>query len=493
MVSLRARIGFLILGSVLPLALVGLAATWFLYRTSQEGSATRLVSLARTLVGATESRLASVTGAAEALALSPTLVTGDFQSFRSLAEGYLDRHVPGSTAVLTSPDGAQLMNTGLPRGAPPPRTTATAQIRQITEAILRDGRPRISGVFVGQVVKEPRISIHVPVFDGGGAVHYVLGISVPLTKVSEVLAHADLPRDWTVAVFDATGATVTRYPLRDIGEPASPSLRPALQQKRDQVLDTITHEGVLVSTAVSFSRVTGWSVALGVPKADMQTPFRLALLGILGVGAASVILGLWAAWRLARRVLEADRQRDLLVNELNHRVKNSLASLQAIANQTMRSASTKEEGAKSLEGRIMAMARTHDLLTAANWESAALIDIVRQATVPFVRPDALTIEGPEANLAPQTALSLAMILNELATNAAKYGALSTAGTLRITWEASHDDILLHWEEVGGPVVVEPKRRGFGTRFIERAAQVKSQMHFRPEGLQCMLIFKAQPA
>jgi two-component sensor histidine kinase len=216
-----------------------------------------------------------------------------------------------------------------------------------------------------------------------------------------------------------------------------------LQQKRDQVLDTITHEGVLVSTAVSFSRPTGWSVALGVPKADMQTPFRLALLGILGVGAASAVVGLWAAWRLAKRVLEADHQRDLLVNELNHRVKNSLASLQAIANQTMRCASTKEEGAKSLEGRIMAMARTHDLLTAANWDSAGLTAIVRQATAPFCRPEALTIEGPEAKLAPQTALSLAMILNELATNAVKYGALSAGGRLRIAWQASQDDIHLY--------------------------------------------------
>jgi hypothetical protein len=187
MVSLRTRIGFLVIGSVLPLALVGLAATWFLYRTSQEASAIRLVSLARTLVGATEARLASVTGAAEALALSPALAVDDFDGFRSLAEGYLARHVPGSTAVLTDKDGAQLMNTALPKGTPPPRTTATAQIRQITEAILRDGKPRISGVFVGQIVKEPRISIHVPVFDGGGSVRQVLGISVPLDKVSEVL------------------------------------------------------------------------------------------------------------------------------------------------------------------------------------------------------------------------------------------------------------------------------------------------------------------
>ena len=164
----------------------------------------------------------------------------------------------------------------------------------------------------------------------------------------------------------------------------------------------------------------------------------------------------------------AERRQHLLIDELNHRVKNTLATVQAIALQTLRGVDPDVQ--TTLQSRLMALAAAHDVLTRELWEGAALDDIVDGALAPFGgrKSGRFQVAGPALHLRPRSALALSMGLHELATNAVKYGALSTAhGMVTICWAAAADSFVLTWTECGGPPVAKPARCGFGTRLIER--------------------------
>ena len=195
---------------------------------------------------------------------------------------------------------------------------------------------------------------------------------------------------------------------------------------------------------------------------------------------------------------QAEEHQRLLINELNHRVKNTLATVQSIATQTLRNSRSPEEARSAMEARLMALSKAHDVLTRQNWESANLREIVAQALAPYThaRENRLHLQGPDIRLQPRTALALAMALQELATNAVKYGSLSNeTGEVRIEWslDASHTPpcLSLTWRESGGPPVEEPSRRGFGTRLIERSLAQdldgEVAIEFAPEGVVCRVV------
>ena len=192
----------------------------------------------------------------------------------------------------------------------------------------------------------------------------------------------------------------------------------------------------------------------------------------------------------------AEHQR-LLVNELNHRVKNTLATVQSISAQTLRTAETTADARDAVETRLLALSRAHDVLTRENWEGASLNEVVAQAVEPYraVGDNRLHAAGPDVRLTPRMALALSMALQELATNAVKYGALSNAsGTVDIAWTVQNGvappRLNLRWTEREGPPVAAPRRRGFGSRLIERSlAQDLNgtvQIDFAPEGVQCVV-------
>jgi two-component sensor histidine kinase len=168
-------------------------------------------------------------------------------------------------------------------------------------------------------------------------------------------------------------------------------------------------------------------------------------------------------------VLAAERQK-LMIDELNHRVKNTLATVQSIAIQTARSAEDPRAFAQTFQSRIMALSHTHDLLTQRLWEGAELRDVLRHETEAYGL-SRVSVMGPSVSLSPAQAVSLGMVFHELATNAAKYGALSVPeGRVIIDWSLAdqHDRRLrIEWREVDGPPVAQPERRGFGSRLIER--------------------------
>ncbi|WP_129793795.1 PAS domain S-box protein [Sphingosinicella sp. CPCC 101087] len=192
---------------------------------------------------------------------------------------------------------------------------------------------------------------------------------------------------------------------------------------------------------------------------------------------------------------EAEARQKVLIDELNHRVKNTLATVQSLALQTIKHADGLEDFAATFEARVVALARAHDLLTERSWVSAPLESLLNNIVAPYSGDeDRLRIDGPAIDLDPRAALSLTMVLNEMATNAAKYGALSTgSGMLSVSWELSAGPkriLRLDWTEQGGPPVSAPTRKGFGTRLIRRCVEQdldgQLDLRFESSGVHCRM-------
>jgi PAS domain S-box-containing protein len=198
----------------------------------------------------------------------------------------------------------------------------------------------------------------------------------------------------------------------------------------------------------------------------------------------------------------AEEQQRLLINELNHRVKNTLATVQSITAQTLRNAASPDKARRDVEERLIALSRAHDVLTRENWEGANLRAVVAQAVEPYraQRVERFRTAGPDVRLSPRMTLALAMALQELATNAVKYGALSNEdGCIAIEWSIEPGEprrLRLTWTESGGPGVVAPRRRGFGSRLIERSLAQDLDgnvlISFDPGGVVCTIEAPLEP-
>lgn len=195
----------------------------------------------------------------------------------------------------------------------------------------------------------------------------------------------------------------------------------------------------------------------------------------------------------------SEEQREMLLAELSHRVKNLLAVLQALASQTGQSSGSIEEFRTGFEGRLRALARAHGLLFEGRWQGADLKSLVEQTLDPHRgdRLEAIQVEGPPVRLSPKQGLALGLALHELATNSAKYGALSTgAGGIRVIWTMEDREgerhVRLDWQELGGPEVRPPTEQGFGTTLIERTFEYElggsAELLFAAAGLCCQATF-----
>ena len=200
---------------------------------------------------------------------------------------------------------------------------------------------------------------------------------------------------------------------------------------------------------------------------------------------------------VAQQLEDAEHLR-LMVNELNHRVKNTLATIQSIIAQTLRGADAPEGLRQTLTARILALSKAHDVLTDEQWAGADLREIAAQAAEPYgvgALHARFDLEGPHVRLPPKTAIAVALALHELATNAAKYGALSSErGRVELAWSVrrseGRDMLRMIWRETGGPRVAPPTRSGFGTRLIERGLAADLQgsvvLEYPPEGVVCTI-------
>jgi two-component sensor histidine kinase/PAS domain-containing protein len=225
----------------------------------------------------------------------------------------------------------------------------------------------------------------------------------------------------------------------------------------------------------------GWTLSRAIPVFDPD-------------GAVSEWFGMAADVTERRRT---DEHLRLVINELNHRVKNNLAMVQAMAMQTFGRADDLDEAIERFSGRLVALAQANDLLTGERWAGVDLQEVLRNAVRSHHEGEhGLRIDGPPTRLSPKSALALTLAAHELATNAVKYGAWSVPqGVVSIGWSiAPRDDgdraLSLEWRETGGPPVAPPASRGFGSRLIERGLSVElhgqAKLDFAPDGLVCRI-------
>jgi two-component sensor histidine kinase/CHASE1-domain containing sensor protein len=245
-----------------------------------------------------------------------------------------------------------------------------------------------------------------------------------------------------------------------------------------------------------------WVVQVRNKRSGALSPLSRVILFFGALATLMVtLIGRFITKRAAedRRVLEWLQSqasiRDSLTRELNHRVKNTLANVLSIAALTRRRFTDIDEFTESLVARIRALSATHDLLARSDWKYAELGDVVGSELAPYIEDhDERHVEmsGPDIRLAPNDAMSLGLAIHELATNAAKYGALTArGGRVHITWKLLSPALAqVHWREEGGPAVNEPGKRGFGRDLIEKivAHELKSQvdLKFNPGGVECTL-------
>jgi PAS domain S-box-containing protein len=309
------------------------------------------------------------------------------------------------------------------------------------------------------------------------------------------------------AVFDQAAMGVARLtPTGEILE-ANDSFCTLLQRPRDALLGTslqsLAHpdylEPMLRSSAALLAGEQETCSAerrFLVPGGDIWIHLTASMVRVEDEPAYILAIISDVSARKQAETAQADHQSQLrlLINELNHRVKNTLATVQSMAAQTLRNEPDPTVAFEKFEARLMGLSRVHDILTRESWHGAELHEVVERALRPFDEARTrFSIRGPPVRLQPGGALTMALILHELATNALKYGALSRPeGRVDLSWTYDPATRVLEglWLESGGPPVTEPTRKGFGSRLIERSLRGElkgsAAMDYRPEGLRCVL-------
>jgi two-component sensor histidine kinase/CHASE2 domain-containing sensor protein len=355
---------------------------------------------------------------------------------------------------------------------------------QTTSAInlMRKGAPQ--DLFKGQIVILGVTSAGVADVTGTPRAQAVSGIFIQAQAVDSILRGSGLSRpawapalEWSLALAGVLCAWlgVPRSPMLAVIGAAAASAAAAL-----------------TGSALAFSRdLLVDPIPMTVPGAATAT----AMLMLLVIEGRRAQVRLQADLEEERRL--AERRQDLLINELNHRVKNTLATVQGMAMQTMRPHRDAEEARDAFVERLMALSAAHNLLNDVHWGSADLGAIVRTVTAPYDEPPGMRfrIDGPPVPMKATHALAFALALQELASNALKFGALSTAtGRVRIAWRAIDGGrIEFRWVETGGPPLQGSVSGGFGTRVVRQglARDLGGQVRLmpRPTGITCEIVFQ----
>jgi len=372
--------------------------------------------------------------------------------------------------------------------------------------------------------------VHLPLFDADGEVAYVAQNAVDVTELQQLKTIAYGPDPGA----PATGENDLFQRAQEITA-LNDALAAETQGLRDLFMQTPSFMAVLTGPELTYAQannaylqlighrqVVGKTLAEALPEVIDQG-FPELLRGVMATRTphidhgASVLLQRTPGAALEERFIDfifqpiagpsgesvgvfvegsdvtdrvlGDRQQKLLLDELNHRVKNTLSTVQAIAAQTLRTTDDPAAFRTAFEARLMALSATHNLLTATNWVSADLRDVVLVECRPY-EAERYRMSGPRVALSSAQALALGLLFHELATNAAKYGALAHGdGVVEVVWRVDKPGLILEieWAEHDGPPVVPPSRQGFGTRLIERSlGQLggEAALDYAPDGVRC---------
>lgn len=402
------------------------------------------------------------------------------------------------------------------------------------EAVEKGGFT-LGGYMVGRLTKEPMLPMALPIRGDDAQISGMVVGGLSLNWLRRRMGERGFAKNRTLAIVDSTGIVIARVPeapgyvgrevsaqfraLLAAGEPgtmtttgrdgieriysyypAAPNLAPGLFVtagiSTEEAYATIHEAGsiglaiIVASLLLSFvlawvtstelirrpvrtltSTIAAWRAGNGAARTGMSE--TSGELGIVGKAIDGFLSELVAA-RLAAAA--AEERRELLVHELDHRIKNLLATVQSVARQTLRSEGTGDETVKVFTKRLNALSEAHGLLMRDDGQSAGMRDMVESAIRPFAGDKAtqFTVRGPNFQVKAKGVLSISMALHELCTNAVKYGALRTStGKITVEWsidnegEADNEMLRLVWTETGGPPVTSPDKLGFGSKMIER--------------------------
>ena len=491
--SVPVRLGVLVTGMVLPLTLLAVVLVYYNYEGNRRTAYNRILQIARGVATNIDAEFRAAIASLEVLALSEALERDDLAAFRKQAEHFVKSHFPQSNVVVSDASGQQLLNTAVPAGTPLPRYVRMDALRRVFEK----GDPQISDLLFGPVLRRNIAVVDVPVWRDG-RVAYDLAASLPLSIFFDIIKRQRPDPDWTIAVFDREGTVIARSRDNEqfVGRPASPSLYAGLMNLFEGTFDTTTFDGTVVLSGFAHAPFSGWSAAVGIPKSSLTIELWRSVAVLAAFGVVCLAFGTLFAVHLATQLARSQADRELLINELNHRVKNTLATVQGLVASTLRSAVSIADAKKVVDERIIALGRAHNVLTQEHWESADLRELVLSIVQPYRTEHRIDVLGPGLPVNPRAAVALAMVFNELMTNAAKYGALSQPeGRVRVEWSTTDDaspaKLRMVWMELGGPLVQSPIRRGFGSTLIEQSITRELggtlEKNFDPAGLICTIM------
>lgn len=486
--SLPVRLVLLVAGTTLPLIVFAVGLVFHNYEQDRRAASLRVVETVRSIRLVLDAEMQRMTGGLQVLSLTNALRDRDFDGLRRIAIGFLEQYGRDGVLLVANRDGRQVFSSVTEDTASLPLRNN----RDIVEKVFATKNPQYSNLFIDAVKKQPIVTVEVPVLRDGEVIN-VISFSPPIAIFQTIIETQRPSQEWTISIFDREGINFARVPNPQdtVGKRASPTLYAAMFRAPEATLSTVSLEGVPLITSFARSSLTGWTVAAGVSEASLVGPLwrNLAITSV--IGGLLLLIGLAFAVRMATAIARGEMLHDLLIEELNHRVKNTLAILQSIATQTFRSASKAER--EKFEGRLGALAEAHNLLSQEKWEGSELRDVISRVLEPYLlnAPERLRMSGPDVPLAPRLAVVLSMIVHEIATNAAKYGALSNdTGKVALDWEVIPENtkqkLRLIWTESGGPLVTAPVQRGFGSRLIERSARDQlggeATVDFLPRGV-----------
>ncbi|MGA7809570.1 sensor histidine kinase [Bradyrhizobium sp.] len=486
--SLSVRLALLVAGTTLPLIIFAVGIVLHDYVQDRRQATQRVLETVRSVRLTLDAEMQRMTGGLQVLALTDALKKGDFNSFRRIAVGFIEQYSKGGVILVVDRDGHQLFSSLTTDTAIlPPRNN-----RDIIERVFVTKRPQYSNLFLGMVKQQRIVTVEVPVFRDGEVV-YDVSFSPPVEIFQTMLERQQPNQDWTLSILDADGVVFGRVPNPQdtFGKRASASVLADMLRTSEALQPTISLDGARLMSGFAHSALTGWIVAAGITESSLSAPLWRNLAIASAIGGVLLLIGLGFAVRMATTIARGEMLHDLLIDELNHRVKNTLAILQAIAVQSFRSA-TRTERAK-FEGRLGALAEAHNLLSKEKWLGSEFQDVIRRVLQPYLLsgPERIKMSGPKVPLSPRLAVVLSMIVHEIATNAAKYGALSNdTGTVALDWDVIEENaaqkLRMIWTEAGGPPVTVPVQRGFGSRLIERSARDQlggeATVDFLPRGV-----------
>ncbi|MFZ2155261.1 MAG: sensor histidine kinase [Bradyrhizobium sp.] len=486
--SLPVRLALLVAGTTLPLIIFAVGIVFNNYEQDRRDAKRRVIETVRSIRLVLDAEMQRMTGGLQVLSLTNALRDRDFGGFRRIADGFLEQYGKNGVVLVADREGRQVFSSVTADTANlPPRNN-----RAIVDKVFATRSPQYSNLFIGAVKQQLIVTVEVPMVRDG-EVLYDISFSPPAEIFQAIIEKQRPSRDWTISIFDGDGVNFARVPnpQETVGKRASPTLYDAMFRAPEATLQTVSLEGVPLITSYARSSLTGWTVAAGIAESSLVGPLwrNLAITSL--IGGILLLIGLAFAVRMATAIARGEMLHDLLIEELNHRVKNTLAILQSIATQTFRSASRAER--EKFEGRLGALAEAHNLLSQEKWQGSELRGVIGRVLQPYLlnTPERLRMSGPDVPLSPRLSVVLSMILHEIATNAAKYGALSNdTGKVELDWEVIAEDVKpqlrLIWTESGGPPVTAPEQSGFGSRLIERSARDQlggeATVDFLPHGV-----------